>query len=315
MRILSGVFADERHRRPGHHRHADLDDDRERRPAQPRLFRDRHRLPARPRRLQPTSPSTACATIAAAAGSRRARPPRASPPARSPARSCAGVTIRGARGADRPARRRTATASTSAETEDNPFWCPDPDMVPVWEEHLETIRKAGSSTGAIVAVEATGVPAGWGAPIYGKLDAELAARPDVDQRRQGGGDRRGLRRRGADRRGERRRDARRATTGPLFLSNQRRRHPGRHLHRPAGDRAGGLQAHLLDPHARAARSTRPARRSSCAPRAATTPASASAPRRWSRPWSPACWPTPSCATAARPARLTRSDAAGRPAVG
>ncbi len=60
-------------------------------------------------------------------------------------------------------------------TGDNPFWAPDPDIVPVWEEHLEKIRKAGSSTGAIVAVEATGVPAGWGAPIYGKLDAELAA--------------------------------------------------------------------------------------------------------------------------------------------
>src|SRR3954468_5403824 len=62
-----------------------------------------------------------------------------------------------------------------SRTEENPFWCPDPDMVPVWEEHLEAIRKAGSSTGAIVAVEAVGVPAGWGAPIYGKLDAELAA--------------------------------------------------------------------------------------------------------------------------------------------
>ena len=60
------------------------------------------------------------------------------------------------------------------QTENNPFWCPDPEMVPVWEEHLETIRKAGSSTGAIVAVEALGAPAGWGAPIYGKLDAELA---------------------------------------------------------------------------------------------------------------------------------------------
>jgi chorismate synthase len=62
-----------------------------------------------------------------------------------------------------------------SQTETNPFWCPDPDMVPVWEEHLEAIRKAGSSTGAIVAVEATGAPAGWGAPVYGKLDAELAA--------------------------------------------------------------------------------------------------------------------------------------------
>jgi chorismate synthase len=61
-----------------------------------------------------------------------------------------------------------------ASVGDNPFWCPDPEMVPVWEEHLETIRKAGSSTGAIVAVEAHGVPPGWGAPIYGKLDAELA---------------------------------------------------------------------------------------------------------------------------------------------
>jgi chorismate synthase len=61
------------------------------------------------------------------------------------------------------------------ETGRNPFWSPDAAIVEVWEEHLETIRKAGSSTGAIVEVEAVGVPAGWGAPIYGKLDAELAA--------------------------------------------------------------------------------------------------------------------------------------------
>ena len=56
----------------------------------------------------------------------------------------------------------------------NQFWSPDAAMVEVWERHLEKTRKAGSSTGAIVEVEATGVPAGWGAPIYGKLDAELA---------------------------------------------------------------------------------------------------------------------------------------------
>ncbi len=60
------------------------------------------------------------------------------------------------------------------ETARNPFWSPDAGIVEVWEEHLETIRKAGSSTGAIVEVEAVGVPAGWGAPLYGKLDAELA---------------------------------------------------------------------------------------------------------------------------------------------
>ena len=61
------------------------------------------------------------------------------------------------------------------ETGRNPFWSPDAAMVPVWQAHLETIRKAGSSTGAVVEVEAVGVPAGWGAPLYGKLDAELAA--------------------------------------------------------------------------------------------------------------------------------------------
>ena len=61
------------------------------------------------------------------------------------------------------------------ETLKNPFWAPDAAIVPIWEEHLEKVRKAGSSTGAIVAVEARGVPPGWGAPIYGKLDAELAA--------------------------------------------------------------------------------------------------------------------------------------------
>jgi chorismate synthase len=60
------------------------------------------------------------------------------------------------------------------ETLANPFWAPDAAIVPVWEEHLEKTRKAGSSTGAIIEVEAVGVPPGWGAPVYGKLDAELA---------------------------------------------------------------------------------------------------------------------------------------------
>jgi chorismate synthase len=61
-----------------------------------------------------------------------------------------------------------------AETGNNPFWCPDAAVVPRWEEHLERVRKAGSSSGAVIEVEAMGVPPGWGAPIYGKLDAELA---------------------------------------------------------------------------------------------------------------------------------------------
>jgi chorismate synthase len=61
-----------------------------------------------------------------------------------------------------------------AETERNPFWSPDADTVAVWEACLDAARKAGSSTGAIVETTAEGVPPGWGAPLYGKLDAELA---------------------------------------------------------------------------------------------------------------------------------------------
>ncbi len=61
-----------------------------------------------------------------------------------------------------------------AAVSDNPFWCPDPETVPKWEAFLDETRKSGSSAGALVEVEATGLPAGWGAPVYGKLDAELA---------------------------------------------------------------------------------------------------------------------------------------------
>ena len=58
---------------------------------------------------------------------------------------------------------------------DNPFWCPDPVMAREWESYLDEIRKQGSSVGALVEVRASGVPAGWGAPVYGKLDSELAS--------------------------------------------------------------------------------------------------------------------------------------------
>ena len=57
---------------------------------------------------------------------------------------------------------------------DNPFFCPDPAAAARWEVLVDGARKAGSSLGAVVACEATGVPAGWGAPLYAKLDAELA---------------------------------------------------------------------------------------------------------------------------------------------
>ena len=57
----------------------------------------------------------------------------------------------------------------------NPFFCPDPEAAARWENLIDNARKAGSSLGAVVACEATGVPAGWGAPVYAKLDASLAA--------------------------------------------------------------------------------------------------------------------------------------------
>jgi len=58
---------------------------------------------------------------------------------------------------------------------DNPLYAASSEVVKDWEAYLDGVRKAGSSTGAIVALEVTGVPVGWGAPLYGKLDAELAA--------------------------------------------------------------------------------------------------------------------------------------------
>ncbi len=60
-------------------------------------------------------------------------------------------------------------------TEANPFWCPDAKTAGVWEDAIDGARKAGSSLGAVVEVTASGIPAGLGAPIYGKLDADLAA--------------------------------------------------------------------------------------------------------------------------------------------
>ena len=61
------------------------------------------------------------------------------------------------------------------QVESNPFWCPDSAAAKSWEDYLDAVRKAGSSVGAIVEVVASGVPVGLGEPVYGKLDAELAA--------------------------------------------------------------------------------------------------------------------------------------------
>ena len=62
-----------------------------------------------------------------------------------------------------------------SEVKNNPFWCPDAQAAKRWEDYLDDVRKSGSSVGAIIEIRASGVTAGLGAPIYGKLDADLAS--------------------------------------------------------------------------------------------------------------------------------------------
>jgi chorismate synthase len=86
----------------------------------------------------------------------------------------AGVLIRGALVQMGPHRIDRARWDWSA-VDANPFFCPDPVAAASWEDYLAGVRKAGSSVGAVIEVVAEGVPPGLGAPVYGKLDADLAA--------------------------------------------------------------------------------------------------------------------------------------------
>jgi chorismate synthase len=62
-----------------------------------------------------------------------------------------------------------------AQIDRNPFFCLDAAVAERWAKLLDEVRKSGSSVGAIIECVATGVPAGWGAPVYAKLDSELAS--------------------------------------------------------------------------------------------------------------------------------------------
>ena len=62
-----------------------------------------------------------------------------------------------------------------AEIDNNPFFCPDAKAAKAWEVYLDGVRKSGSSCGAVIEVTASGAPAGWGAPLYAKMDSELAS--------------------------------------------------------------------------------------------------------------------------------------------
>ncbi|MBG0795319.1 chorismate synthase [Methylocystis sp. H62] len=86
----------------------------------------------------------------------------------------AGVTIRGALVQVGPHRIDRAHFDW-AEVERNPLFCPDARAAELWANYLDDVRKDGSSIGAVIEIVAEGVPVGWGAPVYGKLDADLAA--------------------------------------------------------------------------------------------------------------------------------------------
>ena len=202
--------------------------------------------PATP--ITSTTPNMESATIAAAGAPRRAKPRRASPPAPWRARCMAGVVIRGALVQIGPHKIDRARFDWD-EVEKNPFFCPDKDAAARWADYLDDIRKAGSSIGAVIELEAVGVPVGWGAPIYGKLDAELASALMSINAVKGveiGAGFAAAELTGEDNADEmRRRPGRRAG---VFVEPRRRR-AGGHIDGPADHRALRGEANLVDPHA------------------------------------------------------------------
>ncbi|MAA97939.1 MAG: chorismate synthase [Stappia sp.] len=86
----------------------------------------------------------------------------------------AGITIRGALVQIGPHKVDRSRWDWS-EIDNNPFFCPDATTAARWSDYLDGIRKDGSSVGAVIEVVAEGVPAGLGAPLYGKLDQDIAS--------------------------------------------------------------------------------------------------------------------------------------------
>ena len=141
-----------------------------------------------------------------------------------------------------------------AEVERNPFFCPDAKKAAFFADYLDGVRKSGSSVGAVLEIVAEGVPPGLGAPIYGKLDADLAAALMSINAVKGVEIGAGFA--AAELSGEENGDEMRAGNDgkPVFSLQQCRRHSRRHFHRPAGGRAVRRQADLIDSRRRGARS-------------------------------------------------------------
>ena len=173
VRILSGVF-DGRGRRAGHHRHADRARDRQYRRALQGLRRDQGQVPSRPRRLH-LFDEIRLARLARLGPRLGARDGDAGRGRRHRAENRAGLK-RARRARPRSGRTRSTARNWDwDEVGNNPFFCPDAKTARVWAEFLDEVRKKGSSAGAVIEIVAEGVPAGLGAPVYGKLDQDIAS--------------------------------------------------------------------------------------------------------------------------------------------
>ena len=160
--------------RPGDHRHPDRAHDRQHRPALEGLCRDPRQVSPRSRRLhlpgEIRHPRLSRRRPFLGARDRLPRRRRR----RSPARCSPGVTIRGALVQIGPHRDRPRTAGTGTRSTAIHSFRPMP-RLSTSGSYLDEMRRAGSSTGAVVEMVASGVPPGLGAPVYGKLDQDLAA--------------------------------------------------------------------------------------------------------------------------------------------
>ena len=191
---------------------------------------------------------------------------------------------------------RSTTIRSSARTPGTAKFCDD---------YLDGVRKSGSSVGAVIEVVAEGVPPGLGAPVYGKLDADLAAALMSINAVKGVEIGDGFA--AAALSGEDNADEMRMGNDgkPRVPVEPRRRHSRRHLDRAADRRALRGQADLVDPDAAQDRRSLRQRDRHHRPRAATIPASASARCRSARRWWRACSPIIICVIAARSARGRR----------
>ncbi len=167
--------------------------------------------------------------------------------------------------------------------EGNPFFWPDAAMVPELESYIMALRKSGDSVGARISVVADNVPPGWGEPIYGKLDGDLASALMSINAVKGveiGAGFASVAQKGSEHRDE--------ITPRGFPVEQRRRHPRRHIERAADRRVDRIEADVEHPDSGPHASISPAIRPKSSRKAATIPASASARRRSPRRWSRSC---------------------------